>query len=234
VSEQLRQTDEGFHEIQLSGKQLVFLFMATTIVAVVIFLCGVLVGRGVRSGAPASTDAAAPAEPATVAQAAPPPVAAPPATADGTSAADPAAAAPPPAAETPAPPAKGQEDLSYHRRLQGDAAAGTASSPEDRLKPREETAAPRENAPAPPPAKAPPPANGWMVQIAALRDRAAADAMVKRLSAKGYPTVVVEPAAGAPAASFRIRVGPYTDRAEAERIARRLEREEQFRPFITR
>ena len=41
--------DDGFHEIQLSGKQLVFLFMATTAVSVVIFLCGVLVGRGVRS-----------------------------------------------------------------------------------------------------------------------------------------------------------------------------------------
>ena len=39
--------DQGFHEIQLSGKQLVFLFMATTVVAVLIFLCGVKVGRGV-------------------------------------------------------------------------------------------------------------------------------------------------------------------------------------------
>ena len=39
--------DEGFHEIQLNGKQLVFLFMAGTVVAVVIFLCGVMVGRGV-------------------------------------------------------------------------------------------------------------------------------------------------------------------------------------------
>ena len=40
--------DDGFHEIQLSGKQLVFLCMATTVVSIVIFLCGVLVGRGVR------------------------------------------------------------------------------------------------------------------------------------------------------------------------------------------
>ena len=40
--------DEGFREIQLNGKQLVFLFMAATVVSVVIFLCGVLVGRGVR------------------------------------------------------------------------------------------------------------------------------------------------------------------------------------------
>ena len=41
--------DDSFREIQLSGKQLVFLFMATTVVSVVIFLCGVLVGRGVRT-----------------------------------------------------------------------------------------------------------------------------------------------------------------------------------------
>ena len=42
-------SDDGFHEIQLNGKQLVFLFMATTVVSVVIFLWGVLVGRGVRA-----------------------------------------------------------------------------------------------------------------------------------------------------------------------------------------
>ena len=40
--------EDGFHEIQLSGKQLVFLFMVTTSVLVVVFLCGVLVGRGAR------------------------------------------------------------------------------------------------------------------------------------------------------------------------------------------
>ncbi|MGH2571463.1 MAG: hypothetical protein ACRDGR_09565, partial [bacterium] len=68
-------SDDGFHEIQLSGKQLVFLFMATTVVSVVIFLCGVLVGRGVRAergaeipeptlaGAPAPTDTVAEADP---------------------------------------------------------------------------------------------------------------------------------------------------------------------------
>ncbi len=52
--------DDGFHEIQLSGKQLVFLFMATTVVSVVIFLCGVLVGRGVR-GDTVRADATPPA-----------------------------------------------------------------------------------------------------------------------------------------------------------------------------
>ena len=69
--------DEGLHEIQLNGKQLVFLFMASTVVAVVIFLCGVMVGRGVRAQRPseaieASVDAASDptASPATSARAA--------------------------------------------------------------------------------------------------------------------------------------------------------------------
>jgi hypothetical protein len=39
-----RMADEQFHEFHLDGKQMVFLFMATTVVAVVIFLCGVMVG----------------------------------------------------------------------------------------------------------------------------------------------------------------------------------------------
>ncbi len=41
--------DESFREIQLSGKQLIALFMAAAVVLIVTFLSGVLVGRGVRS-----------------------------------------------------------------------------------------------------------------------------------------------------------------------------------------
>jgi hypothetical protein len=56
--------DDGFHEIQLNGKQLVFLFMAATVVSVVIFLCGVLVGRGVRAERGSAVETAALADPA--------------------------------------------------------------------------------------------------------------------------------------------------------------------------
>ena len=41
--------DESFREIQLSGKQLIALFMAAAVVLIGTFLSGVLVGRGVRS-----------------------------------------------------------------------------------------------------------------------------------------------------------------------------------------
>src|SRR5512139_907748 len=50
--------DEALREIQLNGKQLVFLFMAATVVAVVIFLSGVMVGRGVRAPAVAEVQSA--------------------------------------------------------------------------------------------------------------------------------------------------------------------------------
>ena len=40
--------DSGIREIQLSGKQLVFLFMASVVLIVSVFLLGVSVGRGVH------------------------------------------------------------------------------------------------------------------------------------------------------------------------------------------
>ncbi len=41
-------SDDGIHEISLNGKTLVFIFMARTVVLVVTFLLGVMVGRGSR------------------------------------------------------------------------------------------------------------------------------------------------------------------------------------------
>jgi cell division septation protein DedD len=211
-------SDEGFHEIQLNGKQLVFLFMAATVVSVVIFLCGVLVGRGVRTGqsegAQATTAAVGP----------------------DAGASRPAAAAPvTPSSETP-PPAP-PEELSYYDRLQRQ-----GTSPEN-LKPAESGR--RSSPPLPPPAEAAPAATpaesvaepqgaGFAVQVAALRERREADSVVQRLIGKGYPAYVLAPAKDAPAAVYRVRVGKFKNRREAEEAATRLEKEEQFKPWIVR
>ena len=48
-------SDDAFNEVQLSGKQLAFLFMAWAAVSVVVFLLGVMVGRGVRDASGGST-----------------------------------------------------------------------------------------------------------------------------------------------------------------------------------
>jgi cell division septation protein DedD len=211
--------DDGFHEIHLSGKQLVFLFMATTVVSIVIFLCGVQVGRAVPSERSqdqlSDPTAAANAAPATT---------------------PPAAEAGPPADEPPAPPAEGDE-LGYKKRLEGEATT------KESLKPApERAAAPPVRAQAPPAAAAPPATSQtvagtaqpgtWVLQVHALRDAKVANAIVQRLTKKGYPAFLV--ASGAPTSMYRVFVGRYKDRDEAERVAQRLKKDEQFNPWITR
>ena len=50
----------------------------------------------------------------------------------------------------------------------------------------------------------------------------------------GFPAYVVGPRLDAPVAVYRVRVGSYQDRQEAEQIRLRLKLEEQFNPWITR
>ena len=206
--------DEGLHEIQLNGKQLVFLFMASTVVAVVIFLCGVMVGRGVRAQRPAeaveaSVDAAT----------------------------DPTASTP--ASREPAPssasipsnaPIAANETLTYPDRLEGN------EPPEESLQPAK-AAPPKLATPAPKPEAAAatsgePAGNGFVVQVAAVNSRSEAEAIAKRLAGKGYPSFVTTPPGGVK--MFRVRIGKYPTRREAETIAARLEKEDQFKPWITR
>lgn len=212
-------TEDGFHEIQLSGKQLVFLFILVTFVSVVIFLLGVLVGRNARVVGD---------EPVEISAAATPP--SPQAVPD----------AGPPAAEPPAP-AQEADELSYHKRLQG------ADAPKEELKPAPPAAEPRRDAPPTPPpadtAGAQPPAadapasgrpGAWVVQVVALQDRAVATSLVTRLTGKGYPAFLVTTAAGSVPRMYKVQVGRYNDKKEAEQIRQRLEKEEQFKPWISR
>ncbi|MGH9176073.1 MAG: SPOR domain-containing protein, partial [Vicinamibacterales bacterium] len=72
---------------------------------------------------------------------------------------------------------------------------------------------------------------GFAIQLAALGKRNEADGIARRLTGKGYPAYVITPDSGAPAV-FRVRVGKFKDRKEAESIAARLQKEEQFNPWI--
>jgi len=235
-------SDDGFHEIQLNGKQLIFLFMAATVVSVVIFLCGVMVGRGVRSG---RGETSASAELETTAQAAPAPIAPAPA---------PASSAPPKGQGSQPTPPVPAEDTSAYKDLTADKPKDTAlaTPAKGQAKPAETAPAPAPKAPptekaavaekAPP--KPEPPARvdkdkpaavtsgGYAVQLTALRDRSEADAVVKRLAGKGYPAYVVNPLPGKPPV-YRVQVGRYDNRADADRIASKLQKEEQFSPWVT-
>lgn len=242
-------TDDGFHEIQLSGKQLVFLFMATTVVSVVIFLCGVLVGRGVRGEALAAT---APKPPLTVA---------------GPQPTSPDAVASP----TAAPPSIGEESKqpenkpssSLTDRLTSDkpapenlkvnkpaetteavvtappvpqpaaVAAAEQATKAPTAKGTASTPAPQQP-PVPPPPSSTPARGVWAVQVVALTDKTAAQAVVDRLAGKGYPAFLVPPQASAAVKNYKVQVGRFEDRSEAQGVANRLKKEEQFEPWILR
>jgi cell division septation protein DedD len=71
-----------------------------------------------------------------------------------------------------------------------------------------------------------------VVQVAAVKLRSEADTIARRLNGKGYPTFITM--SNGAVQMFRVRVGKYSDRREAEAIAGRLAKEEQFKPWVTR
>ena len=78
-----------------------------------------------------------------------------------------------------------------------------------------------------------PAGQGFVVQVATVRQRSEADAIRGRLARKGYPAFVAT--AGTPGApTYRVRVGKFPSRREADATAAKLEREEQFKPWVTR
>ena len=200
--------------------------MAATVVSVVIFLCGVLVGRGVKTErAVSSADAAAVAA---VAEPTPAPAAVTPPPAAGT---DPTTAAPPPTVG----------DLRYFDRL------GKKTPPAEDLKPVPAPALPAPVAheklsPVAAPSGAPSVTHtpspsqgvgdGYVVQVAAVPAHDA-DTIARRLTSKGYGVFVVAPGVAAPAL-YRVRVGRFKTRREAEAVASKLQKEEQFKPWVTR
>ena len=233
--------DDDVREIQLSGKQLVFLFMAVTVVSVVIFLCGVLVGRGVQplrgtavevQAAPAVETAPDPTAP--IDQPVAP--ANEPTRATGLGYQDDLEAKVPktdkvttarpapvtPVAATPAAPASAAP-TTQAAATPAPATTGSAAAPA-RAAPAEAT--PSKMFPEPR-------GDGFAIQVAALTGKSEAEAVADRLKRKGYAVYVLSAPSGQPAA-YKVRVGKFKARTEAEKIATRLEREEQFKPWITR
>jgi len=212
--------EEEFHEIQLNGKQLVFLFMAGTVAAVVIFLCGLMVGRNLRAprleAAAATTDTVV-SDPTRPGDELPPP---PSAASEGTA------------------PATITEDLTYSTQLEAPNPADEQMPPPKKPAEKVVPAAPKVVAPKPtisdkPLAFAEPSGNGWAVQVQAVNSREEAEGIARRLTAKKYPAFVTPRGTGT-LTKYGIRVGKFPKRQDAETVKARLERDEQFKPWITR
>ncbi len=257
--------EESVREIQLNGKQLVFLFMTATAAAVVIFLCGVMVGRGVSAppalsgnstttpldptaeviygtepaaGSPAELLAqfeeppidVSDAEPApvrrdsVVSEPVPEPVPLPEQLAEST---------PPAASPAESGPTRSQADSRPAESRPAESARSESAPPESRKVESPAAEPPASARAAAPVAQAEEhPTEGYVVQVAAVRARSQADSIVADLTSKGFRAFVSSPETGAP--FFRVRIGRFQDRREAERVASRLEAEEQLTPWVTR
>jgi cell division septation protein DedD len=281
--------DDDFREIQLNGKQLVFLFMVATVFSVVVFLCGVFVGRGVRAeraplvadagnstavtpdfvpnqestAPPAGSDPTAAAPPPAVDElsyfnrldkssnstedlkpvpsepkttAASKPAAEPKVPSVESKAAPKPADVPPTAAAKPAAAAAAGKDAKTAAK---DTKAADAKSVADQKAKDAKDAASAKAAPGDArqdpknAAVAEPSGPGFALQVTALKEKGEAETIARRLASKGYSAYVLTPGKGAPAV-FRVRIGKFKTRKEAEVMASRLQKEEQFTPWITR
>jgi hypothetical protein len=206
-------SDDGIHEISLNGKTLVFIFMATTVILVVTFLLGVLVGRGARElqglNQKVLTSDVVEEDLVEEFEMAPEVVL--------------------PEDET-----VQMGDLSYPGRLTSPDVMQESVNPDsgliEEVLPSEVESIITEQTPL---------AGsslesvkvGFTVQVTAVRSREDAEAMLEQLLSDDYPAYLLEPKS--PAELYRVRVGQYQDQKEADDMRRRLE-EAQFPAWITR
>ena len=199
--------DGAYYEVQLNNKQLVFFFMATLAIAVVVFLCGVMVGRGVRD----ATLAAVPND-----------------IADGTLTQS--------VEKIKARASADKPKLDYPDRLdtgkvQSKLETVKSDSPETTLrKARREPPPSPKRAPVRRVATLGGAEGAFAVQVVALKTEDAAQSLLSRLKNKNYRTYME---AGGEAGLHRVRVGRFATRAEAERVVQKLRDEERFKPYIT-
>jgi cell division septation protein DedD len=73
----------------------------------------------------------------------------------------------------------------------------------------------------------------FTVQIAALNDPLRAKDAVQQLKESGMPAYLVSPSASDPDAPYRVRVGPYESREDAQRVALSLEKQRHEKLWVT-
>ena len=75
---------------------------------------------------------------------------------------------------------------------------------------------------------------GYAIQVAAFRDRPAANNLIHQLKKKKYPAYLLTVRTGGQETWYRVRVGPFAKRAQAEDVARRLKVKERLGSYIAR
>ncbi|MGA3327892.1 MAG: SPOR domain-containing protein [Terriglobia bacterium] len=214
---EVREHEERSH----SARYLILIFLVCVATCGVFFSLGFLVGyneRASRSGPSTEVVTSPPVIPPTIN---PPPESAP-ATPQETTAGHPAASSAPDTVVVPPggagvnPPASGAKPADVAPSAQQPAAA----------------AQPAQNPPSPPAPATGVVGEGITLQVAAMRSKQDAEAVVNILKTGGYPVFLVTPEyAHADDNLFRVLVGPFKTRDDAEKVRAQLA-QKGFKPFI--
>lgn len=129
---------------------------------------------------------------------------------------------------------RAQDDIELRNRLDfmnarctPQALADTSVPSQPASVPAASSAPASQPAPAPGPTTAPVARTGFGVQVGAVNNQAAADKLGKDLSAAGYTPYLVKEGA-----LFKVRVGPYPDRASATKVAEKIRTTMRHSPFL--
>ncbi len=238
--------DSDHYDVQFTTRQLVLMFGLLIVIVVGVFVGGIVIGRGMAPGAadavmarrtnpvpvptpartPANAVAEAPADDALrlPIRSEPQPAAGTPERAPVRRAASPAAperVAPRPQ-RPPARTASTSPEQLSGRTLAASPQRAAAASPS----PRTAAATPAPARTADRPTR--PGSGKFTIQVAAFRDRGAAERMLQQLAARGIEGYLE----GTPAGIFRVRVGQFESREAARALAARLE-SEKFATLVT-
>jgi DedD protein len=74
----------------------------------------------------------------------------------------------------------------------------------------------------------------YTIQVAAVKDRATAEGLTKRLKQKGYPVFTLPYEIPKKGTWYRVRVGHFSKREAAEEMAKQLSERERLTPYIAK
>ena len=237
--------EKSFYEIQLDNKQLILVFLAAVTVCVLIFVLGVMIGKGQKeaefAAAARNQKNTAPAEPDNNAPTQ--------ALSDVTSdKSEEAKSTPPPepVQEKPSPPEQTAKQIAKQTAPPAPDPEKAKEKPkqkyayEDLDKPEEPAAAPKKE---PEPAKTA--AKGteqaeestsagnskYTVQVIATSSRPKAEEQISRLKSKGYKPFLDETSSG-DTQVFKVRVGRFVDTKDAKELASKIKSDTKLETWV--
>ena len=216
-------------DVSLESRQVAMLFVLSLVILTLVFALGIIVGRGMTHPSGMQADVRE-AEVASRPQVLPEEI-----PEEGPDTPKPA-----PPAEPAAPTLRFFEDGQESPAREAPVRTRTPSAQETQAaekpaepKPTPQTATPTTPQPSPTQPAAESGAKPYTIQVSAFQDQAQADRMVQRLKSKNYDAYVVKATIPGRGVWYRVRIGQYAQREEAERVAAVLKSREGIATYVT-